>query len=114
LKPENLLYESEYEDSHLKLADFGLSKILRRGKFTMNTLCGTVGYCGKFNLRQQNSIMRSNNGTEEKYCPELTWVNVSLPPPPFFLSKIINLKYIRIIREAVNMKSNLPQSKHFR
>ncbi|KDR19560.1 Calcium/calmodulin-dependent protein kinase type IV [Zootermopsis nevadensis] len=45
LKPENLLYESEYEDSHLKLADFGLSKILRRGNLTMNTLCGTVGYC---------------------------------------------------------------------
>ncbi|PSN42680.1 Calcium/calmodulin-dependent protein kinase type IV [Blattella germanica] len=45
LKPENLLYESEHEDSHLKLADFGLSKILHRGDFTMNTLCGTIGYC---------------------------------------------------------------------
>lgn len=45
LKPENLLYESEHEEAHLKLADFGLSKMLHRGDFTMKTLCGTVGYC---------------------------------------------------------------------
>lgn len=46
LKPENLLYSSEHEEGHLKLADFGLSKMLHRGNCTMNTLCGTVGYCG--------------------------------------------------------------------
>jgi hypothetical protein len=46
LKPENLLYASEQEEGHLKLADFGLSKMLHRGNCTMNTLCGTVGYCG--------------------------------------------------------------------
>nr|CAD7573762.1 unnamed protein product [Timema californicum] len=45
LKPENLLYETEYENSKLKLADFGLSKFLKNGSYTMNTLCGTVGYC---------------------------------------------------------------------
>nr|CAD7442751.1 unnamed protein product [Timema bartmani] len=42
---ENLLYETEYENSKLKLADFGLSKFLKNGSYTMNTLCGTVGYC---------------------------------------------------------------------
>jgi serine/threonine protein kinase len=53
LKPENLLYESEQEEAHLKLADFGLSKMLHRGDFTMKTLCGTVGYCGKSSLQRQ-------------------------------------------------------------
>ena len=50
LKPENLLYESEHEESQLKLADFGLSKMLHRGDFTMNTLCGTIGYCGEYHI----------------------------------------------------------------
>jgi serine/threonine protein kinase len=53
LKPENLLYESEHEEARLKLADFGLSKMLHRGDFTMKTLCGTVGYCGKSRLQRQ-------------------------------------------------------------
>nr|CAD7601894.1 unnamed protein product [Timema genevievae] len=37
--------KTEYENSKLKLADFGLSKFLKNGSYTMNTLCGTVGYC---------------------------------------------------------------------
>ncbi|XP_063225037.1 calcium/calmodulin-dependent protein kinase type IV-like [Bacillus rossius redtenbacheri] len=45
LKPENLLFESEQEDARLKLADFGLSKVLSKGRLAMSTLCGTVGYC---------------------------------------------------------------------
>ena len=44
LKPENLLYENEKEDSPLKLADFGLSKMLTEST-NMQTVCGTPGYC---------------------------------------------------------------------
>ncbi|XP_048734609.1 calcium/calmodulin-dependent protein kinase type IV-like isoform X1 [Ostrea edulis] len=44
LKPENLLYEDLTDESNLKVADFGLSKIIDR-EVTMNTVCGTPGYC---------------------------------------------------------------------
>ncbi|ELU13408.1 hypothetical protein CAPTEDRAFT_222444 [Capitella teleta] len=44
LKPENLLYENNSDDARLKIADFGLSKIIS-GDVTMQTVCGTPGYC---------------------------------------------------------------------
>uniref|UniRef100_A0A1I8H115 Protein kinase domain-containing protein n=1 Tax=Macrostomum lignano TaxID=282301 RepID=A0A1I8H115_9PLAT len=44
LKPENLLYESESDDACLKVADFGLSKIVSDDVQTL-TVCGTPGYC---------------------------------------------------------------------
>lgn len=47
IKPENLLYETDDDDSKIKLADFGLSKMVQVNA-GMNTLCGTVGYCGQF------------------------------------------------------------------
>lgn len=53
LKPENLLYETEDENARLKLADFGLSKLLHNGHLTNNTLCGSVGYCAPEILLKQ-------------------------------------------------------------
>ncbi|CAM1311298.1 CAMK4 (predicted) [Pycnogonum litorale] len=44
LKPENLLYEDEDEHSKLKIADFGLSKIMGHDAL-MQTICGTPSYC---------------------------------------------------------------------
>ncbi|XP_002736839.1 calcium/calmodulin-dependent protein kinase type IV-like [Saccoglossus kowalevskii] len=44
LKPENLLYQDTSEDALLKIADFGLSKIMS-DSVTMQTVCGTPGYC---------------------------------------------------------------------
>ncbi|KAL4227967.1 Calcium/calmodulin-dependent protein kinase type IV [Mactra antiquata] len=44
LKPENLLYESLSSNAKLKIADFGLSKIVD-SQVTTNTVCGTPGYC---------------------------------------------------------------------
>ncbi|XP_033750907.1 calcium/calmodulin-dependent protein kinase type IV-like [Pecten maximus] len=44
MKPENLLYESSKDDSPLKIADFGLSKMLD-SDVLMSTVCGTPGYC---------------------------------------------------------------------
>jgi len=53
LKPENLLYADSSEDSVLKLADFGLSKILDDTDRCMQTVCGTVGYCAPEILSQE-------------------------------------------------------------
>ena len=43
LKPENLLLKSLEEDTEIKLADFGLSKVLGQ-EVMMQTACGTPGY----------------------------------------------------------------------
>eukprot|EP00013_Stygamoeba_regulata_P026867 CAMPEP_0177655894 /NCGR_PEP_ID=MMETSP0447-20121125/15240_1 /TAXON_ID=0 /ORGANISM="Stygamoeba regulata, Strain BSH-02190019" /LENGTH=296 /DNA_ID=CAMNT_0019159903 /DNA_START=29 /DNA_END=919 /DNA_ORIENTATION=+ len=43
LKPENLLLKSPEDDSEVKLADFGLSKIVGT-QVMMQTACGTPGY----------------------------------------------------------------------
>ena len=43
LKPENLLYTSPNEDADIKIADFGLAKLLDPST-VMATACGTPGY----------------------------------------------------------------------
>lgn len=43
LKPENLLYSSPADDATIKVADFGLARIVS-GKDMMKTACGTPGY----------------------------------------------------------------------
>jgi len=43
LKPENLLYSSPAEDAIIKVADFGLARVVS-GKDMMKTACGTPGY----------------------------------------------------------------------
>ena len=43
LKPENLLLKSPDQDTEVKLADFGLSKVLGQ-EVMMQTACGTPGY----------------------------------------------------------------------
>jgi len=43
LKPENLLVKSVEDDTEVKIADFGLSKIIDKDKL-MQTACGTPGY----------------------------------------------------------------------
>ncbi|XP_048469891.1 calcium/calmodulin-dependent protein kinase type IV-like [Rhincodon typus] len=50
LKPENLLYADLSSEAPLKIADFGLSKILNE-QVTMKTVCGTPGYCAPEILR---------------------------------------------------------------
>ncbi|XP_016345985.1 calcium/calmodulin-dependent protein kinase type IV-like [Sinocyclocheilus anshuiensis] len=50
LKPENLLYATSAPDAPLKIADFGLSKIVD-DQVTMKTVCGTPGYCAPEILR---------------------------------------------------------------
>lgn len=43
LKPENILYASPADDAPIKVADFGLARIVS-GKDMMKTACGTPGY----------------------------------------------------------------------
>ena len=43
LKPENILYGSPDKDSDIKIADFGLARVVS-GKDLMKTACGTPGY----------------------------------------------------------------------
>ncbi|XP_036166001.1 calcium/calmodulin-dependent protein kinase type IV [Myotis myotis] len=50
LKPENLLYATPAPDAPLKIADFGLSKIVDH-QVLMKTVCGTPGYCAPEILR---------------------------------------------------------------
>jgi len=55
LKPENLLYASPDADAEIKLADFGLSKIvgLEEESSVTNTTCGTPGYVAPEVLRMK-------------------------------------------------------------
>jgi len=43
LKPENILLESQEDDADIKVADFGLARVVS-GKDMMKTACGTPGY----------------------------------------------------------------------
>lgn len=46
LKPENLILADKSDDSELKIADFGLSRIVDDvASSTMQTVCGTWAYC---------------------------------------------------------------------
>mmetsp|Transcript_4118 Transcript_4118/g.4768 ORF Transcript_4118/g.4768 Transcript_4118/m.4768 type:complete len:473 (+) Transcript_4118:374-1792(+) len=59
LKPENLILASRADDSELKIADFGLSKIVDdAANATMGTVCGTWAYCApevKTSLKDSNT-----------------------------------------------------------
>jgi serine/threonine protein kinase len=52
LKPENLLYDSPAEDAKIKVADFGLARVVT-GKDMMKTACGTPGYVAPEILKNQ-------------------------------------------------------------
>lgn len=62
LKPENLLYENLSADAKLKIADFGLSKIIG-SEVTTNTVCGTPGYCAPEVIKG-----KMYNGSVDLWC----------------------------------------------
>eukprot|EP00479_Gromia_sphaerica_P008001 TRINITY_DN2888_c0_g1_i2.p1 TRINITY_DN2888_c0_g1~~TRINITY_DN2888_c0_g1_i2.p1 ORF type:complete len:198 (+),score=27.62 TRINITY_DN2888_c0_g1_i2:345-938(+) len=51
IKPENLIFSSRGDERHIKLTDFGLSKILKYENSIMCTRCGTPGYVAPEVLR---------------------------------------------------------------
>jgi len=52
LKPENILYKDSSPESAIKVADFGLARIVS-GKDMMKTACGTPGYVAPEILKNQ-------------------------------------------------------------
>uniref|UniRef100_A0A6S9RXG1 Protein kinase domain-containing protein n=1 Tax=Chrysotila carterae TaxID=13221 RepID=A0A6S9RXG1_CHRCT len=52
LKPENILYQSREDNACIKVADFGLARMLS-GKDLMKTACGTPGYVAPEILKNQ-------------------------------------------------------------
>eukprot|EP01103_Thecamoeba_quadrilineata_P007028 TRINITY_DN16806_c0_g1_i1.p1 TRINITY_DN16806_c0_g1~~TRINITY_DN16806_c0_g1_i1.p1 ORF type:complete len:299 (-),score=84.51 TRINITY_DN16806_c0_g1_i1:120-1016(-) len=52
LKPENLLLKNDHDVTEIKIADFGLSKIVSNKAF-MQTACGTPGYVAPEVLKSQ-------------------------------------------------------------
>lgn len=48
-KPENLLYSDETDDAEIKIADFGLAKLMS-SETLLETACGTPGYVGKLEV----------------------------------------------------------------
>jgi serine/threonine protein kinase len=52
LKPENILYASPADDAPIKVADFGLARVVS-GKDMMKTACGTPGYVAPEILKNQ-------------------------------------------------------------
>ena len=46
-QPENLLYEDQSDTATIKIADFGLAKLLGDTDSMMMTACGTPGYVGE-------------------------------------------------------------------
>ncbi|OZJ05277.1 hypothetical protein BZG36_01936 [Bifiguratus adelaidae] len=44
LKPENLLYRNEREDSDLVICDFGIAKLVEDPNSLLTTMCGSPGY----------------------------------------------------------------------
>lgn len=45
LKPENILLVDDSLDSDIKVADFGLAKLMKSQQHIMRTVCGTWAYC---------------------------------------------------------------------
>ncbi|KAI4570167.1 hypothetical protein MJT46_007461 [Ovis ammon polii x Ovis aries] len=76
LKPENLLYATPAPDAPLKIADFGLSKIVEH-QVLMKTVCGTPGYCVlSSSPRRPEKLPISNNMEKEE-----PWIQYYIPTP---------------------------------
>ncbi len=54
LKPDNFLFLTEREDSPIKIIDFGMSKVVKRGS-TINNLAGTMDYMAPEVMDDQGS-----------------------------------------------------------
>ena len=76
LKPENILIDI---DGHVKLADFGLSKELRRGDDVSNTFCGSPEY-----LCPEMLLGKPHNKTVDFYTFGCLIYEMICGFPPFY------------------------------
>ena len=76
LKPENILIS---QDGHVKLADFGLSKQLRRGEYESKTFCGSPEYLCPEMIRGD-----SHNKTVDFYTLGCLLYEMICGFPPFY------------------------------
>ncbi|KAI9520469.1 Calcium/calmodulin-dependent protein kinase type IV [Dissostichus eleginoides] len=72
LKPENLLYADLSLDAPLKIADFGLSKIID-DQVTMKTVCGTPGYCAGGSMTCVVALMSDSGSSDAFTAPAALW-----------------------------------------
>ena len=63
LKPENILLLNSSLDSDLKIADFGLSKIVSSIDDVMRTVCGTWAYCAPEVISHKTYTSKVDNWT---------------------------------------------------
>ena len=63
LKPENILLLDSSMDSALKIADFGLSKIVSSIDDVMRTVCGTWAYCAPEVISHKSYTSKVDNWT---------------------------------------------------
>ncbi|KAJ5072715.1 non-specific serine/threonine protein kinase [Anaeramoeba ignava] len=105
LKPENILLDSE---GHIRLIDFGLSKILHDGEDgKAKTLCGTPEYLAPEIL----------TGEEQHYAVDFWSLGVIMfemlhGMPPFY-SDNSNDMYIKILTEDLKISDSLDQSTRY-
>jgi len=86
LKPENLIYSSKDEDAPIKIADFGLGKIVDDDRIAMATACGTPGYVAA-------EILHGQKYTDKVDCWSLGVITYILLCgfPPFYDENMHNL-----------------------
>ncbi|APA05782.1 hypothetical protein sscle_01g005520 [Sclerotinia sclerotiorum 1980 UF-70] len=74
IKPDNILCQSR-NPIHVKLTDFGLSKMIDTEDTFLHTFCGTLLYCApevyneypQYNLAGQRTNRRDNTATQQRY-----------------------------------------------
>lgn len=98
LKPENILLETEKTDSAIKVADFGLSKLLRSDDQVMRTVCGTWAYCAPEVIKRKAYTPLVDNWTLgvlmftllAGYHPFDIYGDL---PEPKLLRRVVNVQY---------------------
>lgn len=98
LKPENILLTSDSLDSDIKVADFGLSKVVQGHQSVMKTVCGTWAYCAPEVIQRKPYTSAVDNWTLgvlmfvllSGYHPFDVYGEL---PEPQLLSKIVSVDY---------------------
>ena len=95
LKPENILFSSMDEFSHLKLIDFGLSKVLKKTNDLINEEVGTLYY-----MAPEVILGNYNEKCDVWSCGVILYIMLS-GNPPFYAKNEESLK-----RKICNMEYN--------